>query len=201
MIFRIFILKMIYPVKNPWFVSMLFLVAKNQQRSMMFFLFKAVKAIHCMTGWPVGVPWMRSFVWAMAFWRATVTKQNWCYIIISWVVPPPRIPVTTRIIIFLVGDPYKPSFATVTGRGDNPKYISKTCFTPPPKKNNAVIGMILFALTREGPKPGISMPSSWRRCAPLPLHHCISHFSTLAHWSQVGDFHNEPTPILPRQGK
>ncbi len=28
--------------------------------------------------------------------------------------------VTTGIIIFLVGDPYKPSFATVTGRGDNP---------------------------------------------------------------------------------
>ena len=39
---------------------------------------------------------------------------------ITWVVPLPRIPVTTRIIIFLVGDPYKPSFATVTGRGDNP---------------------------------------------------------------------------------
>ena len=30
--------------------------------------------------------------------------------------------VTTRIITFLVGDPYKPSFATVTGRGDNPIY-------------------------------------------------------------------------------
>ena len=30
--------------------------------------------------------------------------------------------VTTRIITFLVGDPYKPSFATVTGRGDNPMY-------------------------------------------------------------------------------
>ena len=30
-------------------------------------------------------------------------------------------PVTTRIITFLVRDPYKPSFATVTGRGDNPK--------------------------------------------------------------------------------
>ena len=29
--------------------------------------------------------------------------------------------VTTRIITFLVGDPYKPSFPTVTGRGDNPK--------------------------------------------------------------------------------
>ena len=38
-----------------------------------------------------------------------------------WVVPPPRMPVTTRIITFLVGDPYKPSFATVTGRGDNPR--------------------------------------------------------------------------------
>ena len=31
--------------------------------------------------------------------------------------------VTTRIITFLVGDPYKPSFATVTGRGDNPSYV------------------------------------------------------------------------------
>ena len=46
------------------------------------------------------------------------------YIIISYIGygPPPRIPVTTRIITFLVGDPYKPSFATVTGREDNPKY-------------------------------------------------------------------------------
>ena len=31
--------------------------------------------------------------------------------------------VTTRIITFLVGDPYKPSFATITGRGDNPMYM------------------------------------------------------------------------------
>ena len=38
--------------------------------------------------------------------------------------------VTTRIITFLVGDPYKPSFATVTGRGDNPK------FAPTPPKFN-----------------------------------------------------------------
>ena len=30
--------------------------------------------------------------------------------------------VTTRIILFLVGHPYKPSFATVTGRGGNPSY-------------------------------------------------------------------------------
>ena len=32
--------------------------------------------------------------------------------------------VTTRNIPFLVGDPYKPSFATVTGRGDNPMHSS-----------------------------------------------------------------------------
>ncbi len=35
---------------------------------------------------------------------------------------PVPVTVTTRIITFLVGDPYKPSFATVTGRGDNPTY-------------------------------------------------------------------------------
>ena len=36
--------------------------------------------------------------------------------------PPLPVRVTTRIITFLVGDPYKPSFATVTGKGDNPRY-------------------------------------------------------------------------------
>ena len=35
--------------------------------------------------------------------------------------PPHPVTVTTRIITFLVGDPYKPSFATVTGRGDKPR--------------------------------------------------------------------------------
>ena len=30
---------------------------------------------------------------------------------------------TTRIITFLVGNPYKPSFVTVTGRGEYPTYI------------------------------------------------------------------------------
>ena len=30
--------------------------------------------------------------------------------------------VTTRIIIFLVGNPYKPLFATVTGKGPYPRY-------------------------------------------------------------------------------
>ncbi len=44
----------------------------------------------------------------------------WMFII-SWIVTIP-VTVTTRIHIFLVGDPYKPSFATVTGRGDNPSH-------------------------------------------------------------------------------
>ena len=35
---------------------------------------------------------------------------------------PLPVTVTTSIITFLVGDPYKPSFATVTGRGDSPMY-------------------------------------------------------------------------------
>ena len=30
--------------------------------------------------------------------------------------------VTTRIVSCLVGNPYKPSFATITGKGDNPRY-------------------------------------------------------------------------------
>ena len=42
---------------------------------------------------------------------------------IPWVVPRPAT-VTTRIIICAVGDPCKPLFATVTGRGDNPIYTT-----------------------------------------------------------------------------
>ena len=38
-----------------------------------------------------------------------------------WVVPPPSNSHHQDYYI-LVGDPYKPSFATVTGRGDNPSY-------------------------------------------------------------------------------
>ena len=45
----------------------------------------------------------------------------------NWVIPLPRIPVTTRIISFVVGNPYKPSFATVTGKGDNPRYELFPC--------------------------------------------------------------------------
>ena len=41
---------------------------------------------------------------------------------------PLPVTVTTRIITFLVGDPYKPSFATVTVRGDNPTYTMIQCW-------------------------------------------------------------------------
>lgn len=37
--------------------------------------------------------------------------------------PPCRVTVTTRIISFFSRDPYRPSFATVTVRGDNPRNI------------------------------------------------------------------------------
>ena len=36
---------------------------------------------------------------------------------------PHPVTVTTRIITFLVGNPYKPSFATVTGWGVDPRYL------------------------------------------------------------------------------
>ena len=37
---------------------------------------------------------------------------------------PLPVTVKTRIITFLVGNPYKPSFATATGRGPHPIYIN-----------------------------------------------------------------------------
>ena len=40
--------------------------------------------------------------------------------------PPIPVTVTTRITMFLVGDPYKPSFATFTGRGDNSSWWFQT---------------------------------------------------------------------------
>ena len=44
---------------------------------------------------------------------------------VCWVwfgLSPLPVRVTTRIITFLVGNPYKPSFATVTGWGVDPRY-------------------------------------------------------------------------------
>ncbi len=47
-----------------------------------------------------------------------IIMDNCIYIGLS----PCPVTVTTRTIICLVGDPYKPSFATVTGRGPHPTY-------------------------------------------------------------------------------
>ena len=55
-------------------------------------------------------------------------KILWDLLHMSWVVPLPRMPVTTRIMTFLVWDPYKPSFATVIGRGGNPTHVIQIPF-------------------------------------------------------------------------
>ena len=58
---------------------------------------------------------------------ATTNKPNLLMFVVSWVVPPPSIPVTTRIITFLVGDPnlnlHLPQFL---GGGPQPKLFP--CF-------------------------------------------------------------------------
>ncbi len=67
-----------------------------QASSVSSFLFVSLEWI-----WELGVCWFRKI----------------------WVgLSPCPVTVTTRIIISLVGDPYKLSCATVTGRGDNPRY-------------------------------------------------------------------------------
>ncbi len=45
----------------------------------------------------------------------------WYFFGMDWVVPLPSMPVTTRIIIFLAGDPYKPSFEHCYWEGGQPK--------------------------------------------------------------------------------
>ena len=47
---------------------------------------------------------------------------NWKMLVYIGCGPLP-VTVTTRNITFLVGDPYKPSFTTATGRGPHPRYI------------------------------------------------------------------------------
>ena len=43
---------------------------------------------------------------------------------------PHPVTVTTRIVTFSVGNPYKPSFATVTGWGVDPNYTCSSRFFP-----------------------------------------------------------------------
>ena len=61
--------------------------------------------------------------------RKKMTRKNITYIYIYFNIYiyigycPLPLTVTTRSIIFVIGDSYKPSFATVTGRGHHPIYI------------------------------------------------------------------------------
>ena len=59
---------------------------------------------------------------------------------------PHPVTVTTRIITFLVGNPYKPSFATVTGWGVDPKYqpqqTSTGCWVFPTALSCTKLGML-----------------------------------------------------------
>ena len=63
---------------------------------------------------------------------------------------PHPVRVTTRTITFLVGDPYKPSFVTVTGWGDNPIYTyvpSKPAGHPFSDPSHFCPGSLLFMET------------------------------------------------------
>ena len=50
------------------------------------------------------------------------TRVFFCSLVLFIGYGPLTVTVTTRIITFLVGNPYKPSFATVTVRGPHPSY-------------------------------------------------------------------------------
>ena len=46
-----------------------------------------------------------------------------------------RYVITARTATFLVGNPYKPWFATITGKGENPRYVFKDVLLPGWKKS------------------------------------------------------------------
>ena len=50
-------------------------------------------------------------------------QTTWKTLTVYLGLSPCPVTATTRIIRFLVGDPYKPSFPTVPWKGDNPTYI------------------------------------------------------------------------------
>ncbi len=69
-------------------------------------------------GWP---GWRLRLTWVKGGWSKDLSNEKraypGCLGCIGWVVPLPRLLVTTRIITFLVGNPYKPSFPLLLGRG------------------------------------------------------------------------------------
>ena len=71
--------------------------------------------------------WMGQ-VFSLLTWEGCMTKhlseqQLQSQKSLSFRSTPHPVTVTTRIITFLVGNPYKPSFATVTGWGVDPTYL------------------------------------------------------------------------------
>ena len=67
-------------------------------------------------------PRTRCLVKNMEGWDSTC-QIGWIVSVIYLGYGPFPVTVTTRIITFLVGNPYKPLFATVTGKGPHPIYI------------------------------------------------------------------------------
>ena len=76
---------------------------------------------------------------------------HWFLAFITWVVALPMIPVTTRIITFLVGDPYKPSFATGILGGGTTQFI--TYITHTFKELSTLMFFMGFVFFR-GPRVG-----------------------------------------------
>ena len=70
-------------------------------------------------------------IWRSAYFSDGLVRFNhhldldvkwWIFIVTSWLIAcgPLPVTVTARIITISVGDPYEPSFTTVTGRGPHP---------------------------------------------------------------------------------
>ncbi len=110
-----------------------FCVASTKVR-MVFIIFDVLylKKLMLKTHWPEvdfgSVPATCShhgslgIAWFFVFFGGENQRTKW---IISWVVPPPSNSHHQDYYIFS-RDPYKPSLATVTGRGDNPNHIPVT---------------------------------------------------------------------------
>ena len=82
------------------------------------------------TSFSTWLPYMSAiwFNFRARYWRESGGPQSdWWVVQIDLYIglPPFAVIVTTRIFTFFVGDPYKPSFATITGKGDNPTYTFK----------------------------------------------------------------------------
>ena len=111
-----------FPWKNLTFVfstSLFFRAPKNLQKKNdggRFFFAAEGNALPTISSWIWSLPEIGSdLTWL-------INPNGWLILVRS---TPHPVTVTTRIITFLVGNPYKPSFATVTGWGVDPIYWYK----------------------------------------------------------------------------